>query len=388
VTAAARLVKMPFPLEFPAMSDPARSPDPVALPGPVVGTPDRVPGSARRTSTIDMAWPDGFGTPLNLVGRARDLVTTLRPGDPVVAGSASMHVLVGPGRTIQAIEVSPGRDGVEQLVGTQGGSYLRHAIDAALPGEREAATPLHLLLDDIAGTSLIAGFVWMRWRDDLRKVFARGGSNPPGGAVAAATAMFGPQSPGAQADGLAGAQEFGIRKGRVICSGLRPGGWAQTSREEGRDQGHALRPAGDISTPADSWGWHEWPEHPPMAMRRHRRIDVIPDGDLLRVNAFFRDSGWDPDGSENVVHEYTVDAEVDERSGALVAVAATPSVLPFPECPWAAPHASQLVGLPVRTFRTGVQETLTELECCTHLNDMLRCLAEVPALAATIRATS
>jgi hypothetical protein len=331
-----------------------------------------------------MAWPDGFGTPLHLVGRARDLVTTAA-GEPVVAGLASMRVLVGPGRTIQAIEVVPERDGIEKLVGTQGGSYLRHAIDEVLPGEREAATPLHLLLDDVAGTSLVAGFVWMRWREVLA---AGGGSSAPGGTAAAATAMFGTPSPGAQPDGLAGAQQFGIRKGRVICSGLRPGGWAQTAREAGHDQGHALRPAGDISTPGDPWGWHELPQHPPMAMRRHRRIDVLPDGDVLHVNAFFRDSGWDPDGSENVVHEYTVDADVDAASGTLAAVTATPRVLPFPECPWAAPHASQLVGLPVGTFRTGVQETLRELECCTHLNDMLRCLAEVPALAAAVRVAS
>jgi hypothetical protein len=38
----------------------------------------------------------------------------------------------------------------------------------------------------------------------------------------------------------------------------------------------------------------------------------------------------------------------------------------------------------VRSFRTDVQSTLTELQACTHLNDMLRCLAEVPALAAAI----
>ena len=42
--------------------------------------------------------------------------------------------------------------------------------------------------------------------------------------------------------------------------------------------------------------------------------------------------------------------------------------------------------MPVDGFRTSVQETLTELQCCTHLNDMLRCLAEVPALAAALAA--
>ncbi len=59
---------------------------------------------------------------------------------------------------------------------------------------------------------------------------------------------------------------------------------------------------------------------------------------------------------------------------------ATPRVLPFPECQWAAPHAEQLKGTPVTSFRATVQQTLTELHACTHLNDMLRGLAEVPAL--------
>jgi len=38
----------------------------------------------------------------------------------------------------------------------------------------------------------------------------------------------------------------------------------------------------------------------------------------------------------------------------------------------------------VATFRTSVQATLTEIQSCTHLNDMLRCLAEVPALAVAL----
>jgi hypothetical protein len=38
----------------------------------------------------------------------------------------------------------------------------------------------------------------------------------------------------------------------------------------------------------------------------------------------------------------------------------------------------------VSSFRTRVQQTLTELRACTHLNDMLRSLAEVPALAGSL----
>ena len=65
-------------------------------------------------------------------------------------------------------------------------------------------------------------------------------------------------------------------------------------------------------------------------------------------------------------------------------IEAVPRVLPFPECPWAAPHATLLVGLDVGRFRADVQQTLTEIQCCTHLNDMLRGLTEVPRFAAPV----
>src|SRR5690606_6820017 len=94
-----------------------------------------------------------------------------------------------------------------------------------------------------------------------------------------------------------------------------------------------------------------------------------------------RDSLWDVDGSELALHEYTLQARVDRDSRAITAIDATPRVLPFPECPGAAPHVTRLVGMPVGGLRTSVQDTLRELEACTHLNDMLRCLAEVHALA-------
>jgi hypothetical protein len=84
------------------------------------------------------------------------------------------------------------------------------------------------------------------------------------------------------------------------------------------------------------------------------------------------------------LHEYEVAARVDASSGALRSVSAIPHVLPFPECPSAAPNVVRLAGMPVRIFRGEVQRTLTELDCCTHLNDMLRCLAEVPVLARSL----
>ena len=125
----------------------------------VRGTPPRRPGSVRRTAHINMVWPGGFGTQLSLRGRARDLFTNA-DGSPVVVGEAGMAVGVGPDRTIESVSVWPEQAGIEGLVEAQGGGRLRSVIDAAVPGEREEATPLHFLLDDIAGTTLIAGFAW------------------------------------------------------------------------------------------------------------------------------------------------------------------------------------------------------------------------------------
>jgi Protein of unknown function (DUF2889) len=77
-------------------------------------------------------------------------------------------------------------------------------------------------------------------------------------------------------------------------------------------------------------------------------------------------------------------ARAEWRAASKGSKSARPHVLPFPECQWAPEHVTLLTGRHVTTFRTDVQSTLTELQACTHLNDMLRCLAEVPTLAATI----
>jgi Protein of unknown function (DUF2889) len=322
----------------------------------VSGTPARRPGSARRTSTIDMLWPGGHGGPLELVGRARDLLTPAG-GPPTVVGEATMLVTIPGSRTVGAISVTPATAGIQGLVGAVGGSDLRNAIERVLPGEREAATPLHFLLDDIAGTSLIAGFAWSRWDPEIRQRMS-----------------------GGAADRGSMARTFGVRKGRIICSGLRPGGWADTHRVRQEDPRHAVRPAGDIATPDDPLGWHQFPPDPKVGMRRHRRVDAWLEDGVVKVDAFFRDACWDPDGTQLALHEYTVTADVDRHDHTLLSAVTTPRVLPFPECQWAAPHVEKLKGIPVSSFRTTVQQTLTELHSCTHLNDMLRSLAEVPAL--------
>ncbi|HEV8065754.1 MAG TPA: hypothetical protein VGP46_13010, partial [Acidimicrobiales bacterium] len=139
---------------------------PAAPRNPVTVPPARLPGSVRRTSTMLMHWPDGPGTDLQVDGRARDLLTPVA-GAPAVVSEDTLAVTVGSDRAIRVVSSRPPRQGLDALVGGQGGSRLRSAIESAVPAERQAGTALYLLLDDLAGCTLIAGFAWARWREAL-----------------------------------------------------------------------------------------------------------------------------------------------------------------------------------------------------------------------------
>jgi hypothetical protein len=333
----------------------------VALPDPprrpAAKPPARRPGSVRRTSTILMTWPGGFGTQLRLDGRARDLLTPAA-GPPRVLAQDEFHIGVGPDRTLEDVQVWPARPGILSLVGARGGGQLRATLRQVAPDELQAGTPLSLLLDDIAGSTLIAGFAWSRWRDWKEMT-----------------------APAARSD-----QPDVRRRTMVgICAGFRPGSKALgadgSSHPEMRHNVAGVPPLAD---PDDPIGWHDLDPHPPVAMRRARRIDTWMQGDSIAVDAMFRDSCWQPDGLEVAVHEYSIEASVDAASGTITSVEATPRVLPFAECPAAAPNAAWMVGAAAGQLRTEVLERLRSTDCCTHLNDALRSLAEVPILAAAL----
>jgi hypothetical protein len=319
--------------------------DPVAVP------PARRPGSVRRTSTMLMSWPGGLGTELHLDGRARDLLTPVS-GDPVVLAATDLNAVTGQTHDIQQIEAVPGVEELHRLIGRRARGNLRKAIAEELPGEVEAGTPLYLLLDDLAGAALISGFAFFVWADELPGFHERMAAAPP--------VMIG------------------------ICSGFRQGSSALnldgTLKSVSKNTG---RP-GPLVDPADPLGWHEIPGHPAIAMRRARRIDVWEESGEIRIDAMFRDSCWNPAGEEEVVHEYEILGTADAETGTLVSVTAVPRVLPYAECPGAAPNAAWMEGTPLRTMRREVLERLRDTDCCTHLNDGLRALAEVPILAAML----
>ena len=130
----------------------------------------------------------------------------------------------------------------------------------------------------------------------------------------------------------------------------------------------------------DPLAWQEMGTLPIGAMRRRRRIDVVGTGPV-EVDAMFRDTYGEPDGSEAVLHEYSLSAMLEGHDLEIVSIEAHPRVLPFWECPLAASAVRDLVGEKVATLRSVVPQKLNSVRSCTHLNDLLRVLADVATLA-------
>ena len=199
----------------------------------------------------------------------------------------------------------------------------------------------------------IAGRCRDLWRDQLVELRARTNASPP-------------------------------RRMQGVCAGFRPGSSALDADGTMSNIEHNIVPTAPLVDAADPDAWHALDPPPSIATRRARRIDVRVDGDQFVVDAMFRDNSWQPDASEIAVHEYSIAATADRATGVLTSVHAEPRVLPYRECPAAAPNASRLVGQPLRGLRASVLATLRDTDCCTHLNDALRSLAEVPLLAAQL----
>jgi hypothetical protein len=309
---------------------------------PQRGSPARVPGSIRRTSTIDTRWsPDGS---IEVIGAARDL---RRDADADVTGAGRLTATVGSDRRLAALAVEPSVPAVEALVGRSLGRGYRRRLANLVALTLDA--PLGLLLDDLPVAALLAEYVPLR--------------------QASAAGLGAERSPASAADHMAD-----------VCSGWRSGGTLLTDVAAGR--GIPLQdcpPAPSLLVPGDPLAWHDVGPVVPASMRRSRRIDVRP-GATIRIDAMFRDSYGDPDGREVVLHEYRVDLAVDPATLEVLTVTAEPRVLPYDECPAAAASVDRLVGLGAGELRTEVGRRLAGIAGCTHLNDLLRSLACLPGL--------
>ncbi len=320
--------------------------------------PLRLPGSIRRTTSIESRWPGGLGQPVEMTGRARDIATPFDRGAPVTLAAASFTITSSPEREILGISTVPDHPAARSLVGVRAGGASREALAHAMGEVR--GTPLFQLIDDFAGASLVANFIWSHWkpewliemREALRGSTSRARSGP---AVNVCTGF---------AEGSSALDPYN----RLII--------ADVDRNE----------VSPLEHPQDPEGWHAMAVPDGPQMRRARRIDLWRAGDAIRIDAGFQDSGNAPDGRRVALHEYRVHAVVDEATMVVRSLQALPLILPFAECPGASVNASRMIGEELGGFRQGVLERLRGTEGCTHLNDVLRGLADVPALAARLPA--
>jgi hypothetical protein len=294
-----------------------------------------------------MLRPGGLLGELVQVGRARDLWTDAA-GVARTVGEASYDARVSflPELSILALRSEPALPALPDLVGTRASGGFRAALDAALPDERDARSLLYLLLDDLPVATLVSGY--------------------------------------AVSHGI----ELTVPKGHRmlqrpdLCAGWRSGGTLLVGLEQTSRVPVATGPdAPSLLREDDPLAWHALPPIPPTGMRRHRRLDLSL-GDEIGVEVLFRDSHVAPDGRETIVHEYSVTAGVEREAFTFTRIEATAGSLPWIECNPAPASASRLLGRPVRGLRSHVRSEFTGVSTCTHLNDTLRSLEDVEALAA------
>ena len=328
---------------------------------PTTEIPARAAGSVRRTTSIDILRPHGLEAELVLVGRGRDLLTAT-DGATRVLDTAAVEATIdyADAQRVTAIASTPDIPDLQQLLGRSASTGFRAAIDQAV-GDGVVGRAVYQLLDDLPVATLISGYA--------------------------------PQHAMAQSDEWADARKrkpvqktapegLAMLQQADLCAGWKAGGTIMQGFAENNPPVVTGPAAPSLDDGDDPLAWHDLPGALPVhGMRRRRRIDVLPavDGTVLEVDAHFRDSYMDEWG-ETVVHEYTVLARVDAASETVLDAAATPRVLPWFECPEAAASASRLAGRTLGSLRAGVRAEFLGATTCTHLNDMLRALADVAVL--------
>jgi len=317
---------------------------------PVATTPPRAPCSVRRTTTIDSTRAAGPGGSVAVSARGRDLLTTAR-GATRVLGSEGFAATLSADRVLRAIEHHDAR--LAALVGASVSSGFRARALALLPEEAARGTLLNQLLDDLPGASLVAGYALQRDASWGERVFP--------------------------------AEQMAFMSD--LCAG-----WAADATIL-----QAVRATGSIPVPTtaiftagaadDAEAWHEYDALPAGGMRRARRIDLAaddPDGATLGFDVHFRDSHRDGEEGEGAVHEYGVRGRFTRDTRIVLALDAVAHVLPWTECPGALGSARRIVGTTLDDLRARVRTDFVGATTCTHLNDVLRSLADLPALAVVL----
>ena len=240
-------------------------------------------------------------------------------------------------------------------------SHMRHHADIET-----------VLLDDLAGTTLVAPLAWSRWNPDWLNSSGTAEANKDMVSVTVSKMTD---------------EDRAARTARMenICIGFASG--SSALRADGGNS-HRVQPVVSLVNPEDPDGWHELSKLPPQSFRRARRIDVWideEDSDIIHIDAMFQDSAGDPKVGRVAIHEYAYFGTASWSTGLLTSIGADPRILPFLECPNAPANLQWLVGTPIVEMRQTVLDKLGRTNGCTHLNDACRALAEVPVLASTLK---
>jgi hypothetical protein len=311
---------------------------------PTTATPARRANSVRRTTSIDMTRDAGSLDPAYLHGTGRDLWTA-PDGSTHELGRAGFDATVDMiPRVVQSISTIPGFAAVSRLVGAPAMSGFRGAVDRVAPELRRQRQLLYTLLDDIPVATLISGHAL-------------------------------------SASGLLGGMKSGYLPVADQCAGFATGGLLMSSFENGDPVVVTGPIAPDIDDSTDALAWHRLESLPIHGMRRRRRLDVAEDASgTLSIDAMFRDSYVRGDGQETIIHEYTLNATVDPATEVIGRCDAVPRVLPWQECPGAVDSAPRIAGMCLEDLHFWVRRELTGTTTCTHLNDLLRSVADARTL--------
>ena len=271
-------------------------------------------------------------------------------GRAIVGAEATVSGTIDSTRVLLTITTSPVHPRADHLVGTSPGPGFRRQLDEEFSDLVAIRSPLHNLLDALPGWARMQGFATMGTDRAPRPPLPVGQRLP-------------------QID---------------ICSGWRDGGTLARLVTAGGSGAAFSRPlAPRLESRNDPMAWHETGMLPASSMRRRRRLDVVA-GDRVEIDAMFRDSFMDDSDVETVLHEYGVRASVDPGTWEVVMIEATPHVLPYMECPWAADSAQGLVGRRLGDLSSLVRTELQGTSTCTHLNELLRTFDDVGALVALV----
>lgn len=320
--------------------------------------PPRAAGSVRRTTSIDVVWPEGPEGQRRFHGGARDLLT-LPGGEARTLREGSYEARMTEDKTITAMATVPDHTGTPSLVGARAGGHLRSLLREQMPDLVAQAHPLYLVLDDLSGSALVSSFAWSQWYPDwAEKLRERIGAE----------------------------QREQLMAQRVnVCWGLQEGNSGLSG--PGNSNNVVSADAGDVRNPADPDGWHAMVDTDGPSFRRARRIDVTLDEDagLLRIDSAFQDSATRPNAGRIAIHEYNLRATADATTLEMLTIEPEARILPFSECPGAVANTQRLVGRRLDAIRDEVLAQLRGPDGCTHLNDALRALADAPELAGLLR---